>query len=90
VTVGTTSIRSALAWQSEGLNNPEIAPYKLKESPPPDKTFDIGLVLAGAISAGAYSAGVVDFLIEALDAWEDAKATSHEDVSYEGHPICAL
>lgn len=32
--------------------------------------FDIGLVQAGAISAGAYTAGVVDFLIEALDAWE--------------------
>jgi hypothetical protein len=61
-------------WESESLNNPEIAPYVLKESPPPDKTFDIGLVLAGAISAGAYSAGVVDFLIEALGAWEDAKA----------------
>lgn len=30
--------------------------------------------MAGAISAGAYTAGVVDFLIEALDAWEAAKA----------------
>ncbi|MFO1098978.1 MAG: hypothetical protein U1E81_12135 [Xanthobacteraceae bacterium] len=29
--------------------------------------FEIGLVMAGAISAGAYSAGVVDFIIEALD-----------------------
>lgn len=35
--------------------------------------FDIGLVMAGAISAGAYTAGVMDFLIEALDAWEAAK-----------------
>ncbi|AET95084.1 putative patatin (plasmid) [Burkholderia sp. YI23] len=33
----------------------------------------MGIVLAGAISAGAYSSGVVDFLIEALDAWEAAK-----------------
>lgn len=32
--------------------------------------FDIGLVQAGAISAGAYTAGVIDFLIEALDSWE--------------------
>nr|WP_256701187.1 patatin [Caballeronia sordidicola] len=30
-------------------------------------------MLAGAISAGAYSSGVMDFLIEALDAWETAK-----------------
>jgi len=29
--------------------------------------------MAGAISAGAYSAGVMDFLMEALDAYEDAK-----------------
>ncbi|WP_363349714.1 patatin [Methylocystis echinoides] len=37
-------------------------------------TYEIGLVLSGAISAGAYSAGVIDFLIEALDAYEAAKA----------------
>ena len=42
---------------------------------PPAPTFEIGLVMAGAASAGAYTAGVVDFLIEALQAWEDAKAT---------------
>lgn len=36
-------------------------------------TFELGIVMAGAISAGAYSAGVMDFLIEALDAYEDAK-----------------
>ena len=34
-----------------------------------NNTFDIGLVLAGAVSAGAYSAGVIDFLIEAIDRW---------------------
>lgn len=33
-------------------------------------TFEIGLAMAGAISAGAYAAGVMDFLIEALDEWE--------------------
>jgi hypothetical protein len=35
--------------------------------------FEIGIVLAGAISAGAYSAGVVDFIIEALDKYYEAK-----------------
>jgi Patatin-like phospholipase len=38
-----------------------------------DRTFELGLVMAGAISAGAYTAGVLDFLFEALDAYEDAK-----------------
>lgn len=42
--------------------------------PATSKPFEIGLVMAGAISAGAYTAGVCDFLIQALDAWEAAKA----------------
>ncbi len=37
------------------------------------KTFHIGLTMAGAISAGAYSGGVFDFIIEALEAWEQEK-----------------
>jgi hypothetical protein len=37
------------------------------------KTFELGLVMAGAVSAGAYTAGVVDFLIQALDTWQQAR-----------------
>ena len=44
-----------------------------------DKTFEIGLVMAGAVSAGAYTAGVIDFMIEALEQWEEAK-NREEDV----------
>jgi len=41
----------------------------------PDRpTFELGLVMAGAVSARAYTAGVLDFLIEALDAIEDVRA----------------
>jgi hypothetical protein len=36
-------------------------------------TFEIGLVLGGTVSAGAYTAGVLDFLVQALDAWTSAK-----------------
>ncbi|MFZ5791539.1 MAG: hypothetical protein ACOY3L_12655 [Pseudomonadota bacterium] len=36
--------------------------------------FQIGLSMAGAISAGAYTAGVVDFLCEALSEWEKYRA----------------
>ena len=35
--------------------------------------FYLGLCMAGAISAGAYTAGVVDYLMEALDRWEQAR-----------------
>lgn len=38
-----------------------------------DKEFRIGLVMAGAISAGAYTAGVMDFMIEAIKAWENER-----------------
>lgn len=38
------------------------------------RTFELALVMAGACSAGAYTAGVIDFLFEALTAWEEAKA----------------
>jgi hypothetical protein len=35
--------------------------------------FRLGLTMAGAISAGAYSGGVFDMLFEALEAWERRK-----------------
>ena len=35
--------------------------------------FQIGLAMAGAVSAGAYTAGVLDFLVEALSEWQKAK-----------------
>lgn len=40
--------------------------------------FRLGINMAGAISAGAYTAGVLDFLTEALDAWYAAKARPGE------------
>ena len=43
-------------------------------------SFHIGLAMAGAVSAGAYSAGVFDFLIEALNEWQKAKERG-EDVA---------
>lgn len=42
-----------------------------RQAPAPD--FQIALSMSGAISAGAYTAGVFDFLIEALEAWEAAR-----------------
>lgn len=35
--------------------------------------FRIGIDMAGAVSAGAYTAGVLDFLTEALEEWQKAK-----------------
>ncbi|MGO8738161.1 patatin-like phospholipase family protein [Rhodoblastus sp.] len=44
-----------------------------------NKVFEIGLTLAGAISAGAYTAGVMDFLFEALDEYEAARKSPDWD-----------
>jgi len=41
-------------------------------------TFNLGLTMAGAISAGAYTGGVLDFLFEVLDAWESQKKKLRE------------
>jgi len=35
--------------------------------------FYLGLTMAGAVSAGCYTAGVLDYLFEILDLWERAK-----------------
>jgi len=54
--------------------------------PKNDSVFEIGLAMAGAISAGAYSAGVIDFLFQALDAWETAKREAPDTVP--NHSVC--
>lgn len=52
--------------------------YPSRRQGPKDRgdpgTFEIAIMMAGAVSAGAYTAGVMDFLVEALDAWNTAKA----------------
>lgn len=49
-----------------------------------DTKFEIGLAMAGAISAGAYSAGVIDFMFQALDEWEKQKASG----TVPNHSVC--
>ncbi len=41
---------------------------------PRTEGFQLALTMAGAVSAGAYTAGVMDFFIEALDAWYEQVA----------------
>ena len=42
-----------------------------------DGTFHLGINMAGAVSAGAYTAGVLDFLMEALEQWYAAKGSAN-------------
>lgn len=45
-----------------------------------ENTLFVGLCMAGAVSAGAYTAGVMDFLIEALEEWEKQKKSGDPDI----------
>ncbi len=51
----------------------------------PEKTFHLGLCMAGSISAGAYTAGVIDYLLEALNNWYREKQKN--DPSVPGHDV---
>lgn len=46
-------------------------------------TFHLGLTMAGAVSAGAYTAGFMDYLFEALYAWEQKKSENIANVGTE-------
>jgi hypothetical protein len=50
-----------------------------------DRTFEITLAMAGAISAGAYSGGVIDFLFEAIDEWYKLRQEAPND--YPSHNV---
>ena len=67
---------------------PEVLPA------PADRTFEIGLVLGGTVSAGAYTAGALDFLIEALETWHADPQLLHRVViktaaGSSGGAVCA-
>jgi hypothetical protein len=51
----------------------EIDRWFLNVADPQPGTFEFALVLGGTVSAGAYTAGAVDFLIEALDCFTAAQ-----------------
>jgi len=51
-------------------------------------TFKISIAMAGAVSAGAFTGGVMDYLLETLELWEKAKqqnrilGTSHPEYDF--------
>ncbi len=46
--------------------------------PREDGVFRLGLALNGTASTAAWTAGALDFLVEALDFWEDKKREDRE------------
>ena len=52
----------------------DVRKWFIDQPDPPPHTYELALVLGGTVSAGCYTAGALDFLIEALDTWSAAKA----------------
>mgnify|MGYP000294822413 FL=1 len=45
-----------------------------------NNAFHIGITMAGAVSAGAYTAGFIDYLIEILELWGKQKKIIHKKI----------
>src|SRR5262245_55531173 len=69
-----------MAFDSSEPSLADVRKWFLTDPPVSDKTFEVALVLGGTVSAGAYTAGALDFLIEALDCWEAARASGDPEV----------
>ncbi len=54
----------------------EVLSALMVEAPQvPPNTYELALVMGGTVSSGAYTAGAIDFLIEALDCFQAAKTS---------------
>jgi len=50
-------------------------------------SFHLGLTMAGAVSAGAYTAGFIDYLLEALNAWQNEKDKHNVNSEIPNHNV---
>ena len=55
-----------------------------------DNTINIGLVMAGAVSAGAFTGGVVDYLLNSLALWEEKHRENPELIPKPNVKIAAI
>jgi len=53
-----------------------LSALMLTAPPAARNTYELALVMGGTVSSGAYTAGAMDFLIEALDCFQAAKTSS--------------
>jgi len=63
----------------------QIQEYFVNVPAPAANTFEIALVLGGTVAAGAYTAGAMDFLVEALDEWTSLRNAANPDPSVPPH-----
>jgi hypothetical protein len=63
----------------------QIQEYFVDVPAPAANTFEFALVLGGTVAAGAYTAGVIDFLVEALDEWTSLRDIPKPDPNVPPH-----
>jgi hypothetical protein len=57
------------------------------KTPIPSDEFHLGITMAGAVSAGCYTGGVMDYLFEILDLWERAKKGTSDELKNDADKI---
>ena len=62
------------------INNERLAQPLVPSLPEGERCFRLGIVLNGTVSAGAWTAGALDGLIEVVGAWEAAKAAGEPGI----------
>lgn len=65
----------------------DVRKWFIDQPDPPPHTYELALVLGGTVSAGCYTAGALDFLIEALDTWNALKAKEPPDPRVPTHNV---
>lgn len=70
-----------MSWTPPKLTDDDLNQYFPDNIPLPegDQIFELALTLGGTVSVGAYSAGVLDMLFLALDAWSEALDKKNPD-----------
>jgi hypothetical protein len=66
--------------------------FPMQTAAPSAGTFELGILFGGTVSAGAWSAGALDFLLEALEAWNVDPAhivVIKSGVGTSGGAVCA-
>jgi hypothetical protein len=69
-------MNAAVALPPKPSDAQVIAAVTAAPPPVPPFTYELALVMGGTVSSGAYTAGAVDFLIEALDCFAAEKKTT--------------
>jgi len=76
-----------VAVNTSKLTQDEITKWFNHSDQVPAHTFELALALGGTVSAGGYTAGALDFLVEALDAWTGVRDEPRTRTEVPNHRV---